>query len=417
MISEIKFNGYRFFSNDSEISFVADRRTKKLLSNSVLIDNRQVLKSVAIYGGNNSGKTNLIILMKKIKMILSGKENVVFNSRIFNDSAVIDLSITFNNRDGLGWFKYEFEYDNYRKEFLKEKFSKITYYDVGYPNENVVLELDRTGKKLLVYDQDKSSLLNVIIGQKPFVLSVRIEDGEFSSLKEFKDSIEKLANSLTIIDLNNFPFDNTLETFKSGTIEKQKFITSFVKHADLSITNFSYFQTQLTPDNEKISEKALRDFEKVTDAFKMVTTYNKTIVPSMIFDSAGTKKIEAIASYIYDALSEGNTLVIDEMDNGLHFKLSRAIVSLFNNIANKKAQLLFTAHDLLLVDCGNLMRKEQIYFVERTKEKAKLYCLSSSTVANGGIREGDELIKRYYKGDFGYVPSPSFIGELLSLSK
>lgn len=415
MISEIRFNNYRFFANDSTISFVADRRTKKLLSNSVLVDGRQTLKSIAIYGGNNSGKTNLVTLMRYVQVVLNGGEDIMFNSPLFNDNPLVNFSIIYNNRDEMGWIKYEFEYDNFKHEFVKEKISTIVYYETGNPSTNVVLELDRDAKVLNIFNKDKSSYLNVIIGTKPFVHSVRLDGGEFCSLNDFKKSFEKLTDSIIIIDLNNFPFENTLKTYKTGSPKKREFITSFVKHADLSINDFYYEPDKMVDVNSNISEKALKDFEKDVDVFKMMTTYGKTSVPSMIFDSAGTKKIEAIASYIYDTLVDGKTLIIDEMDNGLHFKLSRAIVSLFNNIANTKGQLVFSAHDLLLVDCGNLMRKEQIYFVERTEQEARIYCLGDSTVATSGLREGADLIKRYYKGDFCYVPSPTFISELLSL--
>ena len=240
MVGEFSFNNYRFFANDSKISFVADRRTKRLLSNCVLVDNRPILKSAAIYGGNNSGKTNVVALMKKIKSILKGKENVSFNSPIFKDNPLFFFSITYNNRDDLGWIKYDFLFNHEKNEYIKETISKITYYETGNPSVNIILDLDREAKRLKIYDKDKSSLLNVIVGQKPFLYSVRVDDGELFPLSTFKKSFEKLSDSFVVVDLNNFPFDNTLETYKSDNDKKKQFITSFVKHADLSIENFSY---------------------------------------------------------------------------------------------------------------------------------------------------------------------------------
>lgn len=51
----------------------------------------------------------------------------------------------------------------------------------------------------------------------------------------------------------------------------------------------------------------------------------------MIFDSTGTKKIAAMASYVIEALEQGRILVVDELDSSIHFKLTRAIVAMFNN--------------------------------------------------------------------------------------
>ena len=111
MILSVEFNGYRFFNDKSELSFCADARTKKLLSNSVNIDEKNVLKSVGLYGANNSGKTNIIKLFKFIKLTLSGYERIPYNNTLFNDSERVNIIITFNNNDNKGWFKYEYTYN------------------------------------------------------------------------------------------------------------------------------------------------------------------------------------------------------------------------------------------------------------------------------------------------------------------
>ena len=159
----------------------------------------------------------------------------------------------------------------------------------------------------------------------------------------------------------------------------------------------------------------MHEYSEVVDTFKLVTTYGNNKVPSLFYDSTGTKKIEAIASYIYEAISEGKILIVDELDNGLHFTLTRAIVSAFNNMVNKKGQLIFTAHDLLLIDCKNLMRKEQIYFVSRKEESSYIMSLKLVTANGDGFREGDSLLKRYNHGDFGPIPLPNFIKEIIKL--
>ena len=130
MIFNIEFNGYRFFDN-SILSFVADARTKKLMSNSVEIDGKNILKTVGIYGPNNSGKTNIVKLMSLVKNVLLGKELIMFNNPIFNDPESIYFSIIFNNLDDLGWIKYEFTYNNAKLQYESEKLSSITYYQSG----------------------------------------------------------------------------------------------------------------------------------------------------------------------------------------------------------------------------------------------------------------------------------------------
>ena len=82
------------------------------------------------------------------------------------------------------------------------------------------------------------------------------------------------------------------------------------------------------------------------DQIRLVSTYKGVKVPSMVFDSTGTKKIAAIASYVIEALEQGRILVVDELDSSIHFKLTRAIVAMFNNELNTSAQMIFTVHDM-----------------------------------------------------------------------
>ena len=89
--------------------------------------------------------------------------------------------------------------------------------------------------------------------------------------------------------------------------------------------------------------------------------YKGVHVPSMIFDSTGTKKIAAIASYVIEALEQGRILVVDELDSSIHFKLTRAIVAMFNNELNTSAQMIFTVHDINLMDCKRMFRNCLLY--------------------------------------------------------
>ena len=94
MILEIKFNNYKMFKNENVLSFLADARIKQLGSNYFNILNRNVLKSVSLYGQNNIGKSNLINLFSLIKSLMLGVENLSFNREIFGDTQETNISIT-----------------------------------------------------------------------------------------------------------------------------------------------------------------------------------------------------------------------------------------------------------------------------------------------------------------------------------
>lgn len=415
MILEVGFNNYKMFKNQTDLSFKADKRTKYLLSNSVVIDKVATLKAMAIYGPNNSGKTKLIELFKIIKKVLIGNENVVCNNKLFGDDPETTFYIIYNNLDEKGWVKYEWSYNSEKKVFNKEKLAVITYYSNGSPFENVIFEKSILDKKLIVIGEDQSKYLSILPHNKPFLYTVNIDEGTFSMLNEWKESLSKCSNNIEVVTMFNVPIQKTIDALKSTDSKKHEFINAFVRAADLSIKGFEYGNDIKVEANGEINEKVLHDYTDIVDSFKLLTTYGNNKVPSLFFDSTGTKKIEAIVSYIYEAISEGKTLVVDELDNGLHFTLTRAIVSAFNNMVNKKGQIIFTAHDLLLIDCKNLMRKDQIYFMSRKEESSTLMSLKSVTANGNGLREGDNLLKRYNHGDFGPVPLPNFIREIIML--
>ena len=119
------------------------------------------------------------------------------------------------------------------------------------------------------------------------------------------------------------------------------------------------------------------------EQIRLCSVYHGVPLPSVLFDSTGTKKIAALASYIIEALEDGRVLVIDELDSSLHFKLTRAIAAMFNNELNRSAQLIFTVHDINLLDCKKLFRKEQIWFIDKDQAGVYLYSLADFTALKG----------------------------------
>lgn len=411
MILEIKFNNYKMFKNENVLSFLADTRIKQLGSNYFNILNRNVLKSVSLYGQNNIGKSNLINLFSLIKNLMLGVENLSFNREIFGDTQETNISITYKTDVDQNRMQYSFIYDSFKKEIIKEELNEIIFYETGNSTIRNIYNRDNVEEKLLILGTEHLDLLKILPSKKPFLYCVSLDNDTFSSLKTYLNSFVKFAESLEIIRLFNLPIDNTINVLKGSDEKKKKFVLEFVKHADLSIEDFFYNDKTnfKSKDDELITEKVLKQID-VIDQLKLFTKYGNKAVPSIFFDSTGTKKIEAIASYIYEAIVNGKTLIVDELDCGLHFKLSRAILSIFNSFANEHGQLLFTAHDVELIASKLMMRKDQIYFSFRKDDlTSELFCLKDAPVKDGGPRSADDLLKHYNRGEFGYVPRPNFI--------
>ena len=119
---------------------------------------------------------------------------------------------------------------------------------------------------------------------------------------------------------------------------------------------------------------------------------------------------------VINAIEEGKTLIIDELDSSLHFKITRAIMSMFNNDINKKAQLIATLHDISLLDCKKMFRKEQIWFTDKNDEGTEVYSLKEFSYDQTGIRDTTDIQDKYSKGAFGAIPDPDLISTLLEVN-
>ena len=203
----------------------------------------------------------------------------------------------------------------------------------------------------------------------------------------------------------------------------QRKIANFIVNADLSLEDYKYssddevrivLKTRNSEDL-KPQENVLNCAAPLTEMLHLTSVYNGIPVPSLLFDSTGTKKMAALASYVIDALENGRILIVDELDNSLHFRLTRAIIALFNNELNRNGQLIATVHDVSLLDCQTIFRKEQIWFTHKDREDAYLYSLAEFTAEKDGIRNTSDLIDKYRKGVFGALPDPDLFQSLLEV--
>jgi AAA15 family ATPase/GTPase len=135
---------------------------------------------------------------------------------------------------------------------------------------------------------------------------------------------------------------------------------------------------------------------------------NKTYPIDLKRESAGTLSLLQLIGPAFARLNEGGVLVVDELNSTLHPLVSREFVRLFSNpVTNPgKAQLIFTTHDTNLLT-GNLLRRDQIWFAEKSGDGAtEIYALSDIK-----IRSDDNFERGYLTGRFGAVP---FVGCSLS---
>ncbi len=413
MIIELRAKNCFSFEDPIVFSMKADMRNKKFASNVHRENNFNILKTVGIYGPNNAGKTCLVKCFNAVKKILLNKKpNLMPN--LFAENSICELGITFLAEGRK--FSYDLHYDAQNEEFLYEKFLEVQKDQYGNEKEILWLEKDTVNQRYSCIDQDV--LLMIPLMSSNNLLCYVIDASKFEHLEKMKKIIVEFAQKIDILNMNNIPMKKTIELMKNkGDLQKK--VVEFIKNADLYMDNFEYVDMdQIKIDdrteNEKPDEEVLNMREKLMEQIRLVSTYKGVKVPSLIFDSTGTKKIAALASYIIEGLEKGRILIVDELDSSIHFKITRAIVAMFTNELNTNAQMIFTVHDINLMDCKRMFRKEQIWFVHKDQEGVYVYSLADFT-AQQGVRDTTDIMEKYRKGALGALPDPELINSLLDI--
>ena len=129
-------------------------------------------------------------------------------------------------------------------------------------------------------------------------------------------------------------------------------------------------------------------------------------------ESVGTMRLISIMPVIISALKSGAVLVMDELDASLHPMIVMNLITIFHNdeVNRKGAQLIFNTHNPIYLN-HNLLRRDEIKFVERDKESksSSLYALSDFR-ANGeaSVRKTSDYMKNYFISRYGAIEDIDF---------
>ncbi len=417
MLVSLKVDNCLIFDKEVEFSMHANMHYRRFPSNVSSNGSVNVLKAAVLIGPNNSGKTNFVKILSILKDVMLNKGGKP-EMNLFSSDPVAKISVGFINHGKE--FLFEIQYDTYKGEYVYERFAEIVRDKYGNYREKDVFVRDNINH--LYFSNDDNLSVAMKVASKNNILIHLVDTSGFPELKQAKNDIEEFASRIDIVDMNNIPIRKTIDMLKKSDEEHRK-IANFVLNSDLYLDDYKYLsdeEVKIELDAQSLEsgmpqENALRLAAPLTEMLHLASVYKGITVPSMLFDSTGTKKMAALASYVLDALENDRILVIDELDNSLHFRLTRAIIALFNNELNKEAQLIATVHDVSLLDCQTLFRKEQIWFTHKDKDGVYLYSLADFTAEKDGVRDTSDLASKYRKGVFGALPEPDLFESLLEV--
>lgn len=127
-------------------------------------------------------------------------------------------------------------------------------------------------------------------------------------------------------------------------------------------------------------------------------------------ESDGTLRvIDLLPAFLAISQPETNRVyIIDELDRSLHTLLTRYLLEsyLAGCSETSRSQLLFTTHDVLLMD-QDILRRDEMWVAERDEHgSSELIALSDYKE----VRNDNDIRKSYLQGRFGGVPRILFAG-------
>ena len=405
MLLDIEIKNLKSFKNQTIFSMEAENKIEDRNSFEVEVrkEKFELLKTAVLFGGNASGKSNFTSVLSIFRYYLFNKGIEKYNKEGFRFGEE-DKNSTIKVRNVVDDKIYEYilEINFNTKKIIKEKL-----YITALERK---LVFERENNKIVKYDKEIFSEYEITIG---FINETLTDsDSVISRIIEWRvpEEIEKYIFYIDKIKINNYSDD--LGKYIYENKNNKKLVIEFLKKIGIIVNDIEVYREknefflknireskEFQILSEKEQEKLLSQIAYIYRIHFVYEDNQKQKYKLKYYEqSAGTQKILSMFFPIYNLLNNGGVMIIDELDITLHYSLIKEIIKMFNSVEynRKNAQLIFTTHNLLLLDF-NLFREDQIWFLENNDVSTgtELYSLSDI--------EGYEkkiLVKRLFEWKF-----------------
>lgn len=423
MLLDIEIKNLKSFKNQTIFSMEAENKIedRNFFEVEVGKEKFELLKTAVLFGGNASGKSNFTSVLSIFRYYLFNKGIEKYNKEGFRFGEE-DKNSTIKVRNVVDDKIYEYilEINFNTKKIIKEKL-----YITALERK---LVFERENNKIVKYDKETFSEYEITIG---FINETLTDsDSVISRIIEWRvpEEIEKYIFYIDKIKINNYSDD--LGKYIYENKNNKKLVIEFLKKIGIIVNDIEVYREknefflknireskEFQILSEKEQEKLLSQIAYIYRIYFVYEDNQKQKYKLEYYEqSAGTQKILSMFFPIYNLLNNGGVMIIDELDITLHYSLIKEIIKMFNSVEynRKNAQLIFTTHNLLLLDF-NLFREDQIWFLENNDVSTGTELYSLSDVE--GYEKNKYLLRDYLNGNFGGIPKLEDFGVDLWLEK
>lgn len=416
MLISFTLENWMSFAEEATLTLVPSRERNHKERISVIPEYKLRLSPIAaIYGANASGKSNFIKALKFCTDFVAeppakGKRIKKFSNKLLNSCA--DKPTRFCFEFYAEGTCYEYEFQIFDGSVISERLVKIL----------------KTTEKVL-YSR---------VGQE-FVFSKELAKNERLSFvaEGTRSNVLFLSNSidqqLTVFESVYYWFHRLLIITPQSKMQLSKLLEEDACDFDLSRfdTGISRFETKDVSEKYSVVSGLSELFEKQDkdhvslriggndlqiakdgDSYSfqtVVSVHENDSGEDVEFDlseeSDGTNRL----LHLYPALAElcsgptdSKILIIDELDRSFHSILTRTFIRSFIETCSPESrnQLIFSTHDLLVMD-QELLRRDEMWITEKNREgNSSLYSLADFKE----VRKDKDVRKSYLQGRFGGIP-------------
>lgn len=423
MLIEFKFGNYRSFRDEAVLSMEAMGlgRLKNCL---ISYNSMKLIPSVAIYGKNGGGKSNVIrAFWLAVQFIKNAQRTQHEDAKI----PVKPFLLNDYSKDEPTFFEFTYILDKvkyiYGFSATKEKiFSEYLYHS---PKGQKATVFTRTEQEFAFTEEKaKRKMISEAVAPNQLFFSVACTMNDSDCMRAMKWFREYIFFSRDYADIPKqlLEYSNDQNMLAA--------ISEYAKAADLGIEKMEFeFKNEEVKDIESANnipegmKSALNAFMQVLKENSNVseiglqksevraTSYHNGInkdgvktsfTLELSDESDGTRKLMSIAPAIESVLNNGGIVLVDELEKELHPMLVNYIVAKFQseNSNPNGAQLIFTTHNTELLNM-ELIRKDQLYFVDKNRKDgtSELYSISDFST-----KTADNIRKGYLAGKYGATP-------------
>ena len=416
MLISFELENYKSFKGREGIDFRRVSRLREKGYNLEAPKGAAILPSIAIYGANASGKSNLLSGMAHLCAAVEFSAEGPASRKIPYHPYKLTNSVKSTSSFKIQFFyngnEYQFSFsqdgDRFIDECLKEKGERAwrTLYKRTDSNDY------KFGKNL----GGRNSIISELTRPNSLFISVAAKHNHPKLL-----DISLFLSEKILFDRNESQWPTTAQfmTDPSLGVSKED-ILKFMKAADFGIEDIKVKTEKFKPEDiERINRILLamgeesdpsmfgedNDFlenhHKYTESFLLRGEGGKVFQLPLSKQSTGTQKFWHLAGGIIHTLKHGGTIIVDEIEASLHPIVAREIVKLFNdrnyNIGN--GQIVFSSHSVTLLS-DSYTSRSSVWFTYKDEEgHSEVYPLSDFNT-----RARDDIGKSYLQGRYGGLP-------------